>query len=314
MPRSSMLVARTVYSGAATGRGASVTEGTDSDAPPLSTASTTVTKWSTSMSEPRQVVATDPSRGHLGRELRIPSVRELRLRVAFTTGAVAHDDAREPDVRVLGTPGLHQLVERGLAHRVRAESGPRRCEGRADGRQVRRGARGRGERRQRRARDERGAGDVRLEHAPPRVRVRVDEPGQRPDARCVHERVDPAEAGRSVRDRRSAGRLIGDVTLDHERVRPRLLRRGFEQVAPPRQQRHAGTPLREADPDAPPETAGRADDDGSHVVLLLRLLEMRTRRQPAARKSRSRGSVATFGASRVSRGGRAGRTPTSPRQ
>ena len=50
--RSSMLVARTVYSGAATGRGASVTEGTDSDAPPLSTASTTVTRCSTSMSEP----------------------------------------------------------------------------------------------------------------------------------------------------------------------------------------------------------------------------------------------------------------------
>ena len=43
---------RTVYSGAATGRGASVTDGTDSDAPPLSTASTTVTRCSTSMSEP----------------------------------------------------------------------------------------------------------------------------------------------------------------------------------------------------------------------------------------------------------------------
>src|SRR5262249_52755261 len=51
-----------------------------------------------------------PDGSQLGAQLRIPSGHESGLRLARTAARVAHDEAREPDVRMLGAPCLDELV------------------------------------------------------------------------------------------------------------------------------------------------------------------------------------------------------------
>ena len=182
--------------------------------------------------------------------------------------AVADDEAREADQRMLRTPGLHQLVECRLAHCVRAEPRPRRCERRADRRQVHRGAGRLRELADRGARDDRGSGDVGVEYPAPGARIGVGEPGQRADPRGVHERIDPAELRRRVGDRRPAGIFVGDVALDRERRRPGFLRGVFEVLAPPGEQRNVRASLGEADPDATPEPARCTYHYGSQLAPL----------------------------------------------
>src|SRR5215831_17565472 len=98
-----------------------------------------------------------PDRDQLRAQLRIPSGHEAGLRLARTAAAVAHDQAREPDVRVLGAPRLDQLVERRLAHDVRAEPGPRRRERSAHRGEIQGAAGGGGEMRDCGRRHQRGA-------------------------------------------------------------------------------------------------------------------------------------------------------------
>ena len=45
--------------------------------------------------------------------------------VTFAAGAVADDQSREADARMLGPERLDQLVQGRLAHRVGAQAGPR---------------------------------------------------------------------------------------------------------------------------------------------------------------------------------------------
>ncbi len=193
-------------------------------APPRSTASTAADEVIDVDQRATQVVACRPDRKELGRKLHVPAGGELALRVALAAAAVADDDAGEADVRILGAPGLDQLVERGLAHRVRAQARPGRCERRTDRRQVRGRASRLRELADRGARDERGAGDVRVEGAPPRGRVGFGEPRDLPDPGRVHEGVDPAEAGRSLRDRGPDRILVGHVALECERRAAGFLR------------------------------------------------------------------------------------------
>ena len=70
------------------------------------------------------------------------SVMTTTLREAT---AIAHDDTRESDARVLGPERFDELVECGLVHHVRAEPGPRGRQRCADRRQIDRDPVGRGE-------------------------------------------------------------------------------------------------------------------------------------------------------------------------
>ena len=97
----------------------------------------------------------------------------------------------------------------------------------------------------------------------------------------------PAAAS-AIADRHDASSVTSHV--DRERRRSGFLRGGFEELASPREQGDVGAALREADPDATPEPARRTYDDGSHCC-----------RPPRAVLS-------------VSRRGRGGRTPRSPRR
>ena len=116
-------------------------------------------------------------------------------------------------------------------------------------------------------RHDRGAGDVGVEGPPPRVGIGVGEASQRTDRGRVHERVDAAERGRRFDDGRPARRLVGHVAGDRDGPVPGLLRGRIEPFAATSEHCHARTPLREADPDAPPEAARGADDDSSHGVF-----------------------------------------------
>ncbi len=205
-----------------------------------------------------------PDRTDLDGEVGIPVVGELRHRLAVTAGAVAHGDASEADLRVLGAPRLDHPVERGLAHQVGGEAGPRRRESRADRREVRGGTARFLQVRQRGGGGHRRADHVGVERPSPRRGVEVLDARQRPDAGGVHERVDAPESGRGVRDRTAARRLVGHVTPDRQRARAGFLGRLDQAVVPARQQRDLGPPLRESDADAAPEPAGRSDDDRSH--------------------------------------------------
>ncbi len=132
-----------------------------------------------------------------------------RERLALAAGAIADDDPGEADLRVLGAPRLHELVERSLADRVGAQSGPGRGERGADRREVGGRALGLGEVGDGGPRDLPGADHVGVEGPVPLVDVVVDELGQLADPRGVHEPVDPAEVlgrGRDRRCRPSAGR------------------------------------------------------------------------------------------------------------
>src|SRR4051812_36314181 len=70
--------------------------------------------------------AREPHRSDLGGKLLVPVVRELGQAMPFATGAVADDDPGEADVRMLGTPHVDELLQRGLADDVGAETWPGR--------------------------------------------------------------------------------------------------------------------------------------------------------------------------------------------
>ena len=106
------------------GRGVTATTGMHALDPQRRMLSTTVTSSSTSGGL-RRCTGGQPRSGPSRPRARGPSGGELGHRVALATGAVTHGDPGEPDAGVLGTPGLHQLVERRLAHRVATETGPR---------------------------------------------------------------------------------------------------------------------------------------------------------------------------------------------
>ncbi len=107
-------------------------------------------------------------------------------------------------------------------------------------------------------------GDVRVEDLPPRLAVDVDEASQRADGRGVDERLDPAESGRRVGDRRAARVVVRHVTADRQSLRTGLASSGFEAIPAPRQHRHMRASLGEPDPDAATEPTRRSDDHGSH--------------------------------------------------
>ena len=194
--------------------------------------------------------ALHPDRTELDGEVGVPVVGELRHRLAVTTGAVADGDAREADLGVLGAPRLDHPVERGLAHQVGGESGPRRREPRAHRRQVRGRAPRRLQVRQRGGGDQRRTDHVGVEGASPRVGVEVLDARQRSDAGGVHQRVDATESGGRLLDRAPARRLVGHVAPDRQRAGPRFLGRFDEPVVAAREQRDLGAPLRHSDPDA----------------------------------------------------------------
>src|SRR5271168_2568915 len=58
------------------------------------------------------VVACEPDGHDLGCQILIPAVGEPGYRVALAAHAFTDDDPAEPDRRVLGPPGLDELVER----------------------------------------------------------------------------------------------------------------------------------------------------------------------------------------------------------
>ena len=73
-----------------------------------------------------------------------------------------------------------------------------------------------------------------------------------------------AVAASAIAARHDASSVTSHV--DRDGVRTGLAGRGFESLAASGEQRHVRAPLGQADPDAAPKPARRADDDSSHVV------------------------------------------------
>jgi hypothetical protein len=111
---------------------------------------------------------------------------------------------------------------------------------------------------------ERRADHVRVERAPPRGGVDVDELRQMADGGRVDESVDPAEPGCGLVDRGRGRLLVGDVAGRDDGAGPRLLGGGLEPVAPAGEERDPGAPPGEPDRDGAAQPARRSDDHGSH--------------------------------------------------
>ena len=158
----------------------------------------------------------------------------------------------EADLRVLGAPRLDHPVERGLAHQVGGEAGPRWRESRADRRRYAAAPRDSCRCGSAAAVATDGADHVGVERPSPRLGVEVLDPRQRPDAGGVHRRVDAAESGRGLHDRAAARRLVGHVAPDRQHARAGFLGRLDQAVVPARQRARPRPPLRQSDADAAP--------------------------------------------------------------
>ena len=107
----------------------------------------------------------------------------------------------------------------------------------------------------------------------------ADEPGQRPDARCVHEHIDAAEAGRRVRDSpieqdASSVTSRSDASVYGPASFPEASSTG--RAAAPR--RHAATPSREASTDAPTQGTRQRRRQQVPCSAAPQVAEMRRRR------------------------------------
>ncbi len=113
--------------------------------------------------------------------------------------------------------------------------------------------------RHRRRRHQRRPDYVGVEDPAPDFGIRVDHADERADGGRVHHVVDAAERVGDLVDGRPARRLVGDVALDGDCAGPGLLRGRFDALAAPGQERDLLAALRQANRNATPEPARRAN-------------------------------------------------------
>ena len=192
------------------------------------------------------------------------------MAVALAAGAVADDQAGEPDLGMLHPPRLDELVEGRLADRVGAEARPRRRSATRSPTTGRRPAGGRGEV------GERGAvkSDAPITLVSNVARhvsaSSVLDRGERADGRRVDQRVDPAERVHGRLDRRRHEPGVGDVARDRERPVARLLaavsslscRRASRATWPPRWA--SPMPMHRPSPSTPPPPRSASSSPPRH--------------------------------------------------
>src|SRR5690606_4847782 len=119
------------------------------------------------------------------------------------------------------------------------------------------------------------------------------------DAGRVHQRVDPAQPVRGLRDRRVAALLVGDVARDRRGAPTDLGDRGLEPVLAPGEERDVVPRAAEADRHAATEPTGCSDVDDVHADPLRSAHEVLEPPRGTSRKGRSRSRLGSLGIPRT---------------